>query len=62
MLRTAGETETTRQNIQDCLKLHEGDPGFQRLTEAETAADIVISTACIIKLSIYSFSKFFIVF
>jgi hypothetical protein len=29
--RTAGETETTQENIQDWLELDEGDPGFQLL-------------------------------
>jgi hypothetical protein len=31
VLRAAGETETTQENIQDCLELHEEDPGFQLL-------------------------------
>ena len=31
VLRAAGETETTQVNIQDWLKLDEGDPGFQFL-------------------------------
>jgi hypothetical protein len=29
VLRAAGETETTQENIQDWLELDEGDPGFQ---------------------------------
>jgi hypothetical protein len=29
VLRAAGETETTQENIQDWLQLDEGDPGFQ---------------------------------
>jgi hypothetical protein len=29
VLRAAGETETTQENIQDWLELHEVDPGFQ---------------------------------
>jgi hypothetical protein len=33
MLRAAGETETTQENIQDWLQLDEGDPGFQFLSE-----------------------------
>jgi hypothetical protein len=40
MLRTAGETETTQENIQDRLELDGGDPGFQLLTEGEIAAVI----------------------
>jgi hypothetical protein len=31
VLRAAGETETTQENIQDWLELDEGDPGFQFL-------------------------------
>jgi hypothetical protein len=33
VLRADGETETTQENIQDCLELDEGDRGFQLLTE-----------------------------
>jgi hypothetical protein len=40
VLRAAGETETTQENIQDWLELDEGDPGFQLLTEEEIAAVI----------------------
>jgi hypothetical protein len=40
VLRAAGKTETTQENIQDCLELDEGDPGFQLLTEEEFAAMI----------------------
>jgi hypothetical protein len=63
LFRTAGETETTQENIQDWLQLDEGDPGFQLLTEEEIAAVIFylfifISTAYIIKFFIYLFSKF----
>jgi hypothetical protein len=54
VLRAAGETETP----QDWLQLDEGDPGFQLLTEEEIPAVIFyvfifISTAYIIKFSIY---------
>jgi hypothetical protein len=35
VLRAAGETETTQENIQDWLEVDEGDPGFQLLTEEE---------------------------
>jgi hypothetical protein len=31
VLRAAGETETTEENIRDLLELDEGDPGFQLL-------------------------------
>jgi hypothetical protein len=31
VLRAAGETETTQENIQDWLELDEGDPEFQLL-------------------------------
>jgi hypothetical protein len=33
LLRAAGETETTQENIQHWLELDEGDSGFQLLTE-----------------------------
>jgi hypothetical protein len=39
VLRAAGQTETTLENIRDWLELA-GDPGFQLLTEEETAAVI----------------------
>jgi hypothetical protein len=42
VLRAAGETETTQQNIQDWLQLDEGDPGFQLLTGEEIAAVIFL--------------------
>jgi hypothetical protein len=38
VLRAAGETETTQENIQDWLELDAGDPGCQVLTEEEIAA------------------------
>jgi hypothetical protein len=67
VLRAAGETETTQDNIQDWLKLDEGDPGFQLLTEEEISAAIFllfisIRTPCVIKFFIYSFSKFLLLF
>jgi hypothetical protein len=40
VLRAAGETETTQENIQDWFQLAEGDPGFQLLTEEQIAAVI----------------------
>jgi hypothetical protein len=46
VLRAAGETETTQENIQDWLQLDKEDPGFQLLTEEEIAAVIfLISSA-----------------
>jgi hypothetical protein len=61
VLRAFGETETTQENIQDCIVLDEGDPGFQLLTEEQISAVIIlyifISTTYIIKFSIYLFSK-----
>jgi hypothetical protein len=40
VLRAAGETETTQENIQDWFKLDEGDPEFELLTEKDTSAVI----------------------
>jgi hypothetical protein len=40
VLRAAGDTETTRENIQDWIELVEGGPGFQLLTDEEIAAVI----------------------
>jgi hypothetical protein len=63
VLRSAGETEITQENVQDGLELDEGDLGFQLLTEEEIFAVIFflfifISAIYIIKFSIYLFSKF----
>jgi hypothetical protein len=33
MLRVAGGTDITQENIKDWLELDEGNPGFQLLTE-----------------------------
>jgi hypothetical protein len=41
VLRAAGETETTQENIKDWLQLDEEDPGFQLLTEEEIAVIFV---------------------
>jgi hypothetical protein len=41
VLRAAGVTETTQENIQDWLELDEGDPGSQLLTEEAIAADVI---------------------
>jgi hypothetical protein len=40
VLRAAGETETTQENIQNCLELDEGDHGVQLQAEEEIAAVI----------------------
>jgi hypothetical protein len=61
VLRAAGETETTQENNQDWLQL-DGDPGFQLLTEEETAAVIFffVSTTYITKfLQLFDFYFFF---
>jgi hypothetical protein len=42
VLRAAGETETTQENIQDWLQLDEGDPGFPLLTEEEIGAVVFL--------------------
>jgi hypothetical protein len=43
VLRAAGETETTQENIHDWLYLDKGDPGFQLMTDLEIAADVMDS-------------------
>jgi hypothetical protein len=40
VLRAAGKTETTQENIQDWLEL-DGDPGFQLRTEEDIAVMIL---------------------
>jgi hypothetical protein len=40
VLRAAGKTETTQENIQQWIEMDEGDTRFQLLTEEETAAVI----------------------
>jgi hypothetical protein len=63
VLRAAGETETTQENIQHWLELDEGDPGFQLLVflwffnkgSTEMFLFIFISTTYIVKFSIYLF-------
>jgi hypothetical protein len=42
VLRAAGGTETTQENIQHWLELDEGDIKFQLLTEEEIAAVIIL--------------------
>jgi uncharacterized protein YehS (DUF1456 family) len=46
VLRAAGETEVTQENIQDWLELDEGDPGFQLLPEEETTTVIFYYQHC----------------
>jgi hypothetical protein len=58
-LRAAGGNENTQENIHDWLKLDEGVPGFQLLTEENNFLFIFISTTFIIKFSIYFLSNFF---
>jgi hypothetical protein len=68
VLRAAGETETTQENIQDWLQLDEGDPGFQLLVflyflnkgSRVIFLFLFISTTYIIKFSIYLLSFFFV--
>jgi hypothetical protein len=60
VLRAAGETETTQENIEDWLELNEVDPGYQLLVSLQFLNKgsaviflfIFISTIYIIKLSI----------
>jgi hypothetical protein len=42
VLRAAGETGTTQENIQHWLELDEGDPGFQLLIDEKIAAVIFL--------------------
>jgi hypothetical protein len=60
VLRAAGETKTTQENIQDWLQLDEGDPGFQLLTEEEIAAVILLDY--LYHQVFHLFSKFLFVF
>jgi hypothetical protein len=66
VLRAAGETETTQENIQDWLELDDGNPGFQLLTEGKNYCSNILylfSSALpiyIIKSSIYLFLNFWV--
>jgi hypothetical protein len=42
VLRAAGETETTQEDIKEWPEFDEGDPGFQLLTEEEIVAVILL--------------------
>jgi hypothetical protein len=65
VLRAAGETESTQENIQDWLQLHERDPGFQLLTGRSCCSGIFLYISIIttyITFFIYFFSDFFLSF
>jgi hypothetical protein len=58
VLKAAGETETTQENIKDWLELVEGNPAFQLLIEEEICAVIffyLISSALCILLKFLSY-------
>jgi hypothetical protein len=62
VLRAAGETETTQENIQDWIEVGERDPGFQLLIEEDISVVMFFIFICathIIKFSIYLLSEFF---
>jgi hypothetical protein len=61
VLRAAGGTETTQENIQDWLEL-DGDPGFQLLTNKETAAVIYIFSSALPTLLNFQFICFLSLF
>jgi hypothetical protein len=42
VLRAAGETEATQENIQEWFEMDEGDLGFQLLTDEESATVIFV--------------------
>jgi hypothetical protein len=65
VLRAAGETETTQENIQNLLHVDEGYPRFQfsnrgRNCYSDIFLFIFISIMYAIKISIYLFPKFFV--
>jgi hypothetical protein len=67
VLRAAGETETTQENIQDWLELDGRDPGFQLPTEEEIAAVIFYflfssELAILLKFQFICFRSSFFVF
>jgi hypothetical protein len=43
VLKAAGETETTQENIQDWLELDEREPEFRLMTDEEIAAVMFFS-------------------
>jgi hypothetical protein len=63
VLRAAGETETTHENIQDWLQLAEGNPEFQLQTGDEIVAAIILLVVFIISISSnfpFRFLRFFV--
>jgi hypothetical protein len=50
VLRAAGETETTQENIQDWLELDEGDPGFQLLAGRNYCNDVFLFSSTLLIL------------
>jgi hypothetical protein len=63
VLRAAGETETTQENIRDSLELDEGNHGFQLLTGRNCCSDIflfIFVRTTYNKFSIYLFSMGFL--
>jgi hypothetical protein len=59
VLRAAGESETTQENIRDWLGLDERDPGVQFLRNEEIAAIIFF---CVFSSALRILSNFPIVF
>jgi hypothetical protein len=58
VLRAAGETETTQENIQDWLELDEGDTEFQLLTGRNCYTDIYLFLSALPILLTFPFSCF----
>jgi hypothetical protein len=61
VLKAGGEIETKQENIHEWHELGEGGPGFQLMTGRNCCSNIFlfifISIICIIKFSVYLFSK-----
>jgi hypothetical protein len=64
VLKAVGDTETTQGNVQDWLKLNEGDPGFELLTERNYSdfLNLFLSVLYTVTFSIYFFFFFFLFF
>jgi hypothetical protein len=67
VLRAAGETETSQENIQDWLQLDEGDPVFQLLAflnilnkDSTVILYSFLNTTVTIKFSVNLFSNVFV--
>jgi hypothetical protein len=58
VLRAAGETGTTQENIQNCLKLEYGDPKFWLLTDEKFAAVIFFNLFSSLLPILLNFSLF----